>query len=99
MSITDPKVIVALDMADSATVRQFVKKLDPGSCRLKVGKELFTATGPQLVEQLCNQGFDVFLDLKFHDIPNTVRKAVLSASRLGIWMVNVHASGGSDMLM
>ena len=99
MTIADPKVIVALDMADSDKVNGFVNRLNPGSCRLKVGKELFTATGPQLVEQLCNRGFDIFLDLKFHDIPNTVKKAVFAASKLGVWMLNVHASGGSDMLL
>ncbi len=98
MTPQDPKVIVALDMADSSSALQFIDKLVPGSCRLKVGKELFTVAGPQFIERLVSQGFDVFLDLKFHDIPNTVRKAVYAASKLGIWMLNVHASGGSDML-
>lgn len=99
MAISDPRIIVALDMPDGATVNRFVEKLDPGSCRLKVGKELFTATGPQLVEQLVRRGFDIFLDLKYHDIPNTVKRAVCAASRLGVWMVNVHASGGREMLL
>lgn len=94
----DPKVIVALDMADAASVFDFVDALSPESCRLKIGKELFTSTGPQLVEQLQKRGFEIFLDLKFHDIPNTVRKAVIAAAKLGVWMVNVHASGGRDML-
>jgi orotidine-5'-phosphate decarboxylase len=74
------------------------QQLDPNRCRLKVGKELFTAAGPQLVEQLQQQDFEVFLDLKFHDIPNTVAKAVLAAARMGVWMVNVHASGGAEMM-
>lgn len=99
MTPLDPKVIVALDMGDISTALQFIDNLEPGSCRLKVGKELFTAAGPQLIEQLVNRNFDVFLDLKFHDIPNTVKKAVYAASKLGVWMLNVHASGGSDMLL
>ena len=98
MTPQDPKVIVALDMADSSSALQFIDRLEPGSCRLKVGKELFTAAGPQFIERLVSRNYDVFLDLKFHDIPNTVRKAVYAASKLGIWMLNVHASGGSDML-
>lgn len=99
MTPQDPKVIVALDMASSSTALQFIDNLEPGSCRLKVGKELFTAAGPQLIEQLVDRNFKVFLDLKFHDIPNTVKKAVYAASKLGVWMLNVHASGGSDMLL
>lgn len=94
----DPKVIVALDYADAADALKLVSRLDPALCRLKVGKELFTATGPQLVEFLVSQGFGVFLDLKFHDIPNTVQKACEAASRLGVWMLNVHASGGPLMM-
>ena len=99
MSTADPKVIVALDYADAASALKLVRKLDPTSCRLKVGKELFTAAGPRLVEKLVNLGFGVFLDLKFHDIPNTVAKACEAASRLGVWMVNVHASGGEAMML
>jgi orotidine-5'-phosphate decarboxylase len=98
MTPQDPKVIVALDMADSSSALQFIDRLEPGSCRLKVGKELFTTAGPQFIERLVSRNYDVFLDLKFHDIPNTVKKAVYAASKLGIWMLNVHASGGSDML-
>lgn len=94
----DPKVIVALDTAEAGQALEFAAKTSPDLCKLKVGKELFTSAGPQLVEKLSDQGFDVFLDLKFHDIPNTVKKAVYAASKLGIWMVNVHASGGPAML-
>jgi orotidine-5'-phosphate decarboxylase len=95
----DPKIIVALDYADAASALTLVQGLDPKQCRLKVGKELFTAAGPQLVETLVTRGFGVFLDLKFHDIPNTVAKACEAASRLGIWMLNVHASGGREMML
>ncbi len=94
----DPKVIVALDMSDASQALEFSRKVTPELCRLKVGKELFTAAGPQLVGELVNNGFDIFLDLKFHDIPNTVKKAVFTASKMGIWMLNVHASGGSAMM-
>ena len=96
--IHDAKVIVALDYADAASALKLVHQLDPSLCKLKVGKELFTAAGPQLVEQLVAKNFKVFLDLKFHDIPNTVAKACEAASNLGIWMLNVHASGGSAMM-
>jgi orotidine-5'-phosphate decarboxylase len=94
----DPKIIVALDYADAASALKLVAQLDPALCRLKVGKELFTAAGPQLVEQLSHANFGVFLDLKFHDIPNTVAKACTAASNLGVWMLNVHASGGLEMM-
>jgi orotidine-5'-phosphate decarboxylase len=96
--MTDPRIIVALDYPDAASALQLVKQLDPAMCRLKVGKELFTAAGPALVDNLVERGFGVFLDLKFHDIPNTVAKACEAASRLGVWMLNVHASGGSVMM-
>jgi len=96
--MNDPKIIVALDYADAAGAMKLVEQLDPALCRLKVGKELFTATGPQFVESLARANFGVFLDLKFHDIPNTVAKACSAASNLGIWMLNVHASGGSEMM-
>lgn len=92
------KVIVALDFNNLIEVQNFVANLDPQQCRLKVGKELFTAYGPQIVKELHALGFEVFLDLKFHDIPNTVYKAIRVAADLGVWMVNVHASGGREML-
>ncbi len=94
----DPKIIVALDYADAASALKLVKQLDPTLCRLKVGKELFTAVGPQFIETLTRANFGVFLDLKFHDIPNTVAKACTAASNLGVWMLNVHASGGLEMM-
>jgi orotidine-5'-phosphate decarboxylase len=96
--ITDSKIIVALDYADANSALQLVNQLDPTLCKLKVGKELFTAAGPQLVEKLVAKNFDIFLDLKFHDIPNTVKKACQAASNLGVWMLNVHASGGRAMM-
>ena len=95
----DPKVIVALDFNNSDDVFKFLQKVDPSDCRLKVGKELFSACGPDLVKVLVDLKFDVFLDLKFHDIPNTVAKAVIAAAELGVWMTNVHASGGSKMMI
>jgi orotidine-5'-phosphate decarboxylase len=91
-------VIVALDFSSATAALQFAQRLSPGLCRVKVGKELFTSSGPALVDALQNLGFDVFLDLKFHDIPNTVAGAVRAAADLGVWMVNVHASGGRRML-
>lgn len=93
------RVIVVLDYPSTREAMKLVDRLDPALCRLKVGKELFTAAGPALVESLVQCGFDVFLDLKFHDIPNTVAGACRAAARLGVWMVNVHASGGRAMLM
>ena len=92
------KVIVALDYPDATSAMQLVTRLTPDLCRLKVGKELFTRAGPQLVEDLAARGFDVFLDLKFHDIPNTVASACHAAAELGVWMMNVHALGGERML-
>lgn len=94
----DPKVVVALDFAEAKSALEFVSRIDPALCRLKVGKELFTAEGPRFVEELVKRDFGVFLDLKFHDIPNTVAKACEAASRLGVWMLNVHASGGRAMM-
>ncbi|MGX8883260.1 orotidine-5'-phosphate decarboxylase [Methylovorus sp. SPW-M1] len=94
----NPKIVVALDYADAPSALALANQLDPSQCRLKVGKELFTATGPQLVETLVDKGYGVFLDLKFHDIPNTVAKACEAAARLGVWMLNVHASGGQPMM-
>ncbi len=98
IELTGPRVIVALDYPDAATALQLVAGLTPDLCRLKVGKELFTRAGPQLVETLAGRGFDVFLDLKFHDIPNTVASACHAAADLGVWMVNVHTLGGERML-
>ena len=91
-------IVVALDYQSADQAIMMAQQLDPARCRLKVGKELFTAAGPQLVDQLQQFGFEIFLDLKFHDIPNTVAKAVLVAARMGVWMVNVHASGGAEMM-
>jgi orotidine-5'-phosphate decarboxylase len=91
-------VIVALDFPQAEPALELAARLDPGLCRVKVGKELFTAAGPQLVEALVKQGFDVFLDLKFHDIPNTVAGACKAAANLGVWMLNVHALGGEAMM-
>lgn len=93
-----PKIIVALDFPEAVPALALADRLQPSLCRLKVGKELFTAAGPQLVEQLQKRGFEVFLDLKFHDIPNTTAQACKAAASLGVWMVNVHASGGRRMM-
>lgn len=95
----DPRIIIALDFSSAAEALSLADKLEPRLCRLKVGKELFTAAGPQLVEKLMCKGFDIFLDLKFHDIPTTVANACKAAAGLGVWMVNVHALGGRKMLM
>jgi len=92
------RIIVALDFASAQQALKFVSPLKPDMCRLKVGKELFTLAGPELVRQLTERGFDVFLDLKFHDIPNTVMQACRAAASLGVWMVNVHALGGRTMM-
>ena len=91
-------IVVALDFDNGKQALDLVDRLDPKRCRLKVGKELFTSEGPQLVEALHKKDFDVFLDLKFHDIPNTTAKAVTAAANMGVWMVNVHASGGQRMM-
>lgn len=96
--VTDPKVIVALDYDNQESALSFVDELNPDICRLKVGKEMFTLFGPAFVTELVNRKFDVFLDLKFHDIPNTVAKACKAAAELGVWMINVHASGGKPMM-
>ncbi len=93
-----PRLIVAMDYDNPRDCLVMARQLEPRYCRLKVGKELFTAAGPVVVEQLMDLGFEVFLDLKFHDIPNTTAAAVRAAANLGVWMVNVHASGGERML-
>jgi orotidine-5'-phosphate decarboxylase len=98
MTSSEPRIIVALDYDNSNSALSLADQLNPNQCRLKVGKELFVAAGPQLVKSLSDRGFDVFLDLKFHDIPNTVAKAVSAAADLGVWMTNVHASGGTRMM-
>ena len=98
MTLSEPRIIVALDYDNSNAALALADQLNPNQCRLKVGKELFVAAGPQLVKSLSDRGFDVFLDLKFHDIPNTVAKAVSAAADLGVWMTNVHASGGTRMM-
>ena len=91
------KIIIPLDL-DYANAIKLAKELDPKICRLKIGSQLFTSSGPKIVKEFSNLGFDIFLDLKFHDIPNTVYEAVKSSADLGVWMVNVHASGGREML-
>lgn len=96
--MTDSRVIVALDVPSAEEALAIASKLDPARCRLKVGKELFTSAGPALIERLMTPGFEIFLDLKFHDIPNTVASACRAAARLGVWMLNVHALGGRAML-
>lgn len=97
--MAEPRVIVALDFAKAETARAFVNRVTPRQCRLKVGMELFTAAGPSLVEHLVARKFDVFLDLKYHDIPTTVARACSQAAALGVWMLNVHTLGGKRMLM
>ena len=94
--MTSP-IIVALDLEHDLALG-LAKSLDPNNCRLKVGSQLFTSVGPRVIEELSALGFDIFLDLKFHDIPNTVAQSVKAASNLGVWMLNVHTSGGSTMI-
>lgn len=98
MSKDQKPIIVALDYPDQVAALNMASLLDPKDCRVKVGKELFTRAGPSVVESLQAKGFDVFLDLKYHDIPNTTAMAVKAAAELGVWMVNVHASGGRRMM-
>src|SRR5699024_726056 len=97
-NIMENKVIVALDYETKKEAMQLVDQIDPSLCRLKVGKEMFTTLGTEFVKELQRRNFDVFLDLKFHDIPNTVARAVRSAADLGVWMVDMHASGGLRMM-
>ena len=94
----DAKIIVALDYADISKAYELIDQLDPERCKLKVGKEMFTRFGPSFVQRLIKNDFKVFLDLKFHDIPNTVRKSCEAACDLGVWMVNIHAFGGAEMI-
>ena len=98
MSEIDPRVIVALDYPDEKQALALVERLDPSLCRLKVGKELFTRLGPAFIGQLGRRNYEIFLDLKFHDIPNTVAAACDAAADLGVWMMNLHASGGRRMM-
>jgi len=98
MPVTPAPILVALDYNNLDNALRFVDQIDPAQCRLKVGKEMFTLFGPAVVKTLQARGFDIFLDLKFHDIPNTTAHAVAAAADLGVWMVNVHASGGARMM-
>ena len=98
MEMSDSKVIVALDYAKEQDALAFVEQIEPKSCHLKIGKEMFTHFGPKFVRRLQQSGHSIFLDLKFHDIPNTCAHAVAAAADLGVWMVNVHASGGRRMM-
>ncbi len=98
MNMPDSKIIVALDYSTEDSAFALADQLDPTRCRLKIGKELFTRSGPVVVDTLVKQGFDIFLDLKYHDIPNTVAKACAAAADLGVWMMNVHAIGGGAMM-
>ncbi|BAP58759.1 orotidine-5'-phosphate decarboxylase [Candidatus Tachikawaea gelatinosa] len=92
-------ILIALDYSNLNEMLDFVDKIDPQYCRLKIGKEVFTRFGPSLIKNLQKKGFQIFLDLKFHDIPNTVARAVTAAAELGIWMVNIHAIGGINMMI
>jgi orotidine-5'-phosphate decarboxylase len=98
MNANDPRIIVALDFPDTRPAFDLLSQIDPGQCRVKIGKEMFTRAGPAFVEKVTAQGFQVFLDLKYHDIPNTVAAACAAAADLGVWMLNVHASGGRKMM-
>ena len=97
--MSDPKIIVALDYATADAALAMADQIDPKRARVKVGKELFTRSGPTVVRDLVSRGFDVFLDLKYHDIPNTVAKACAAATDLGVWMLNVHTLGGGAMMV
>jgi len=96
--VNDPRIIISLDFSRSAEALAFLQKIDPGYCRVKIGKELFTLAGPLFVDEVIKLGFDVFLDLKYHDIPTTVANACTAAADMGVWMINVHASGGKQMM-
>ena len=94
----DSKIIIALDYSDKSQVKELCAKLDNEKCKLKIGKQIFTKYGPSIIEEVQSLGFSVFLDLKFHDIPETVYKACIEAFKLGVWMLNVHALGGAKMM-
>jgi len=98
MADSDPRIIVALDFPEPRFALALAERLDPAACALKIGKELFVAAGPEFVRAMVERGFRIFLDLKFHDIPSTVAGACAAATRLGVWMMNVHAAGGAAML-
>ena len=98
-SFDNNRIIVALDYNDKKQALALLKKLDPSYCRLKIGKQLFTKYGPSIVEELQKMNFEIFLDLKFHDIPITVYKACSEAYKLGVWMLNIHLLGGKDMVL
>jgi orotidine-5'-phosphate decarboxylase len=98
MQTSERRVIVALDFPTTDAASALLERLDPADCRVKIGKEMFTRAGPAFVEQVVARGFDVFLDLKYHDIPNTVAAACAAAADLGVWMINVHAAGGRKMM-
>ena len=98
MISNDPKVIVALDFPATAPAIDLLARIDPRQCRVKIGKEMFTRAGPGFVEAVAARGFEIFLDLKYHDIPNTVAAACAAAADMGVWMLNVHASGGRRMM-
>ncbi|MBN9288719.1 MAG: orotidine 5'-phosphate decarboxylase [Gammaproteobacteria bacterium 39-13] len=98
VATSNPKVIIALDLEDKVQLQNLIAQLDPATCRLKIGKTLFTHYGPEWVKQLQQAGFEIFLDLKFHDIPAQVAGACFEAAQLGVWMTNVHALGGLAML-
>ena len=93
------RIIVALDYHDKKQALELSKKLDPSYCRLKIGKQLFTKYGPTIIDELQDMDFEIFLDLKFHDIPVTVYKACLEAYKLGVWMLNIHLLGGQEMVL
>lgn len=97
--MNDPRILIALDYSQEQQAIELVAQLDPALCRLKVGKEMFTHFGPAFIDKLQRRGFQVFLDLKYHDIPNTVAAACAAAADLGVWMINVHALGGRRMML
>lgn len=98
MNPNDPRVIVALDFPATGPALDLLASIDPAQCRVKIGKEMFTRAGPAFVEKVATAGFEIFLDLKYHDIPNTVAAACAAAADMGVWMMNVHASGGRRMM-
>lgn len=96
---TQSTIIVALDYSNINKAINFIKKISPNECKIKIGKEIFISYGPYIIKKIKKMGFDIFLDLKFHDIPSTVAKAVNAAAKLGVWMINIHALGGIKMMI